>query len=47
MDQINPGKNVRPYSKKITKAKRAGGVADVVECLLARVRPAVQKTKQN
>jgi hypothetical protein len=29
-------KNVRPYSKNKIKAKRAGGVAQVVECLTSK-----------
>jgi hypothetical protein len=32
--QASPCKDSKPYSKKkITKAKRAGGIAYVIECL--------------
>jgi hypothetical protein len=36
MVQASPHFNVRYYSKKITKAKRVGGVAQEVLCLLSK-----------
>jgi hypothetical protein len=48
--QASPDINVRPFPKKITKAKRAGGVAQVVECLPSKFKalsskPSTEKKK--
>jgi hypothetical protein len=46
--QVSPGMNTNPKNLlgKITKAKkRAGSMAQVVECCLPRVRPCIAKTK--
>jgi hypothetical protein len=43
--QAGPGINTRPYSKKITKAKRAGDMVQMVEHLPSVQAPAQPKKK--